>query len=439
MTQVTAFSILALTVSLALRRPRIFSLQIGHAPAAVLGAALCLVTGIVPPHLAWRTVEFLAVPLATIVSLMVITLVAERAGVFQYMAHRIARAAAGSAPRLFTLIFCAGAATGSVFTNDAAVLIFTPVVFGLIEQTKERDWTLSNKLPFYFAVLYVSNVVGLFVISNPINIIVSRYFHVSFLEYARWMVLPALVSIVTSYVGLRLAFRRDLPRTYKQPEPLVVGSRQRRNMLLCAAVLVPTLVAFFSEEWTDVPTWIVAAVAAGVLLALHATVFRGRTGDVVAGVGWDVLIFVVGIFIVAEGIRHVGLTVYLADLLEAISGDSVLGLTTATGLTAGAVSAVMNNHPTAGAMALTIADMPLEGLTERAVVLSALIGGDLGPKMLPTGSLAALMWFRILRDKGVHVSYWRYVRIGVPVTLAAIVLSVLTLNAELWLYGWLFP
>jgi arsenical pump membrane protein len=57
--------------------------------------------------------------------------------------------------------------------------------------------------------------------------------------------------------------------------------------------------------------------------------------------------------------------------------------------------------------------------------------------MLPIGSLAALMWFRILRSKGVEISYWQYIKLGVPITLAAIVLSVLTLNLEYVLYLWM--
>ena len=212
--QVTlALTILALTVTLALVRPTVGGRRLQPAYAALLGAALTLLTGLLTFDQVGGVLSFLGQPVLTIASLMAITLVAERAGLFRYLAWRMARAARGDARRLFTYIFVLGMCTGALFTNDAAVLIFTPMVFTLIEDVAEDSWDQRNKICYYFAVLYVANLVGPLVISNPINIIVSSYFGISFLEYAAWMLAPALVSIVVSYVGLRLYFRRSLPAT----------------------------------------------------------------------------------------------------------------------------------------------------------------------------------------------------------------------------------
>lgn len=432
--------IFLLTISLALTRPRIGGWRISPASAALVGASLTVVLGVVSPAGAYKTLTLLYQPVIAIVSLMVLTLIAERSGLFYLLASYIARAARGDGRRLFAYIFFAGTMTGAVFTNDAAVLIFTPLVFMLMEQVQEESWELSHKIPYYFAVLYVANLVGGLVISNPINIIVSSFFSIDFVEYARWMILPAVVSMIATYYGMLIYFGSSIPRTYDSRNlALKMPSERGRFMALCAVVLSLTLAGFFLENLTGVRTWLIALIGAVTLLALSGLIERADPIRALKGVGWDVIIFVVGIFIVVGGLRNAGLTYQIERLIAYLGGGSVFWLTTVTGFVASLCSALMNNHPTAYAMALAIEDMPLDPdlpdfekmLTKRMLVFAALIGGDLGPKMLPIGSLAALLWFRMLRDRGIQVPYSLYIKIGVPVTLAAVLLSVLALNLEI--------
>ena len=191
-----------MTVSLSLARPYVGRLRIQPATAALLGAALSLMLGLVPIPLVAVALKLLFFPILTIVSLMIITLTAERAGLFNLLAQSIAVAAGGNGRRLFAYIFACGTITGMLFTNDAAVLIFTPLVFQLVERVQGDSWQLRNKIPFYFAVLYVANLVGALVTSNPINIVVASLFHISFLEYARLMFLPAMASFTAATPSL---------------------------------------------------------------------------------------------------------------------------------------------------------------------------------------------------------------------------------------------
>ncbi len=439
MGQLGAISILSLTIGLSLSRPRIGRVRIQPATAAMFGATLTVAVGLLSPREAWEVLEFLARPVLTIVSLMIITIVASRAGFFQILAWRLATSAGGNSRSLFALFF-AGTVTGTLFTNDAAVLIFTPMVYQLVQEIQEPTWTDANRVPFYFAVLYVANLVGALVISNPINIIVADWFGIGFVEYAFWMVIPAVVSMIVTYFGLVLFFRRSIPATYRVPnssevptsiEPTAQGRKLR---VVTAGVLIATLIGFFSEPWSGIPTAYVAGTGALLLLAIHHFFGAKRTGSVVAEVGWDAVIFVVGIFIVANGLRAVGLTDSIGVLLLAAAEVGQGAGNFAAGLIAAASSAVMNNHPTAGIMALSIGDLPVDAVTRQGMAFAALIGGDLGPKMLPVGSLAALLWFRILRSRGVEISYWQYVKLGVPVTLAAVVLSLGVLALEYALF-----
>lgn len=432
-----AYWILAFTVGTAIFRPAIGPLRVQPQTAALVGAALMIVAGVLPLAAALKALFFLAQPVLTIASLMAITLVAERAGLFRLVAWWVARRANGSGRKLFTYLFAAGALTGTLFTNDAAVLIFTPLVFRLVEDVKAPSWTTAQKIPYYFAVLYVANLVGAFVTSNPINIVVSRWFNIGFLEYARWMVLPAVVSMVVSYWGLRLFFRGVIPVVCGRP-PAVPPIERSRFLVASGGILLLVLVGFCTEELTQIPTAYVAAAGAALLLGVHHSAGE-RVADVVRGIGWDVIVFVVGMFLVSQGLRLAGLTDLVGGLVLAATRVSAQVATLVTGFTAGLFSAVMNNHPVAGTMAMAIGDLHLGEHATRVTAFAALIGGDLGPKMLPIGSLAALLWFRILRGKGVNISSAQYVKIGIPVTIAAILLAVVALNLESALAAALTP
>ncbi|MHC4821594.1 MAG: ArsB/NhaD family transporter [Planctomycetota bacterium] len=430
--QVSAVTILAVTVGLALWRPKVGRFRLDHAPAAILGALACLALGLITPGQAGESVVFLLGPVATIVSLMTVTIVAEQAGVFRAIARTTAQAADGDARKLFLYIFLSGSLVGTLFTNDAAVLIFTPLVYRLIEEVAEDDWTPSQKMPYYFAVLYVANVAGVLVISNPINVVVCDLLDISFLEYSTWMAVPAVVSIVVSYLGIRFAFRNLLPHRFVALPPENVSPRQARAMMICAAVLSLTLLALFIGERAGIPVWAVAASSAALLLLLHPYLVQKNTyGDVVRGISWDVIVFLMGIFLVTRGVVGACVSEGVKESFVAAAEGHPMATLFSTSLGSGVLSAFLNNHPTADLAAQLLVEMPLDTATRQFLAFGALIGGDLGPKMLPIGSLAALIWFGLLRQRGVEVRYGLYVAIGVPVTLAAIVISTLVLQAEI--------
>jgi arsenical pump membrane protein len=424
--------ILLLTCGLALAKPKFGQYRIRQGLAGLLGAALTLATGAVTLPQFAATARFLFAPAVTIISLMALTLVAEQTGLFRIMARQIALRAGGDGKKLFTYIFVLGTVTGTVFTNDAAVLIFTPLVWRLVEDVAQDDWTEANKTPFYFAVLYVANLVGALMISNPINIVVANLFSMSFAEYARMMVLPALASIVVTYLGLRLFFRRSLPTTYdlKRLAPAQIqSSEQTKSQLVIGLVLALALIAFFCATYLAIPFWKIAALAACVGLIATTPMKVVCPKAVVRGIGWDAVLFMAGMFVIAVGLRNAGLTTLLQNLLYRAGHSGYSAMTYAAALLAGAMSSVINNHPTADMMGLAIRDMTFAAGPQmnKFLALAALIGGDLGPKMLPIGSLAAMMWFRLLADKGVLIRYRQYILLGIPTTITAILAAVFVL------------
>ncbi len=135
---------------------------------------------------------------------------------------------------------------------------------------------------------------------------------------------------------------------------------------------------------------------------------------------WEILPFLAGVLVVAGALERVG----AVDVLAAWYTATPAPLATIAGVAA-LGSAVLNNHPMAllGALALERSG------GDHTAVMAALIGGDLGPRLLPIGSLAGLLWLAILRRQGVTISFVQFVRIGLVVTPPALIVSV----AVLWL------
>lgn len=429
-------SILLITCGLALSKPRIGRFHIEKGMAGIIGAVLTILIGGISFPQVVQTLAFLIRPVSTIVGLMALTLIAEQSGLFRALACWIAKKAGGSGIRLFTYIFILGTCTGTVFTNDTTVLIFTPLVLRLIEEVKDDSWSEASAIPFYFAVLYVANLVGALVVSNPINIIIANLFSITFFGYARWMFFPAIASMVVTYFGLRFFFRGQIPKTYNLEgvRSVNLSDNSIRAQWISGIVLVVILIAFFLTNQLGIPFWVISVSGAIVAaLATYPTRAISYT-HVVKGIGWDVLVFMVGMFIVSVGLRNAGLTTVLHKFFTVLCGESVHGLSIAMAFASGAMSSVINNHPTIDIMGLTIQDMHIVGdyavRIKKILAMSVLIGGDLGPKMLPIGSLAAMMWFKLLAERGVNISYLQYIKIGVPVTMAAIFISITILLAE---------
>ena len=166
------------------------------------------------------------------------------------------------------------------------------------------------------------------------------------------------------------------------------------------------------------PIWAVAAAGAAAALWLAA---RDRRVSPLAllrqgGGMWDVLVFLPAVFVLAIGLRNAGLTDLLASWYQG-AGIGLVGATSAIG------SAALNNHPMAFINLMTLAPSG----SDADLFLAALIGGDLGPRLVPTGSLAGLLWLEACRRLDVLVTPLEFMRVGMLLTVPALLVSLVWL------------
>jgi arsenical pump membrane protein len=423
----TAVLIFIATIVFVIWQPK--GLGIGWSAAA--GAVVALLVGVihisdVPVvwHIVWNaTLTFIAV--------IIISLLLDEAGFFEWAALHVARWGNGSGRKLFAFLVLLGAAVAALFANDGAALILTPIVMAMLLALR---FSPAATLAFVMAAGFIADTASLpLVVSNLVNIVSADFFKVGFAEYASGMVPVDIVAVAVTLGMLLFYFRREIPATYnvaelKQPSEAI---RDASTFKAGWWVLALLLIGFFGLEPLGIPISAVAAAGAIVLLVVAG---RGRvisTSNVLKGAPWQVVIFSLGMYLVVYGLRNQGLTGYVTQILNYLAGHGVWGAALGTGLLTAFLSSVMNNMPTVLVGALSIDASNATGVVREAMVFANVIGSDLGPKITPIGSLATLLWLHVLARKNVTITWGNYFKTGIVLTLPILVVTLAALAARL--------
>jgi len=442
-----AIAIFALTLTLVIWQPK--GLGIGW--SALGGAVIALLVGVI--HLTnipevWNIVWNATF---TFVAVILISLVLDAAGFFEWAALHVSRWGRGHGKLLFILIILLGAAVASVFANDGAALILTPIVMEIL---LALDFSPTASLAFVMACGFIADTTSLpLVVSNLVNIVSADYFHIGFATYAKEMIPVDLVSLLASTTALFVYFHRRLPSKYQQ-ENLKEPAEAIRDPLTFKVgwwVLLTVLIGYFLASDLGIPISAVAGAGALVLLATAGRLGPTRLARLGPGspastqksdsvispariireAPWQIVLFSLGMYLVVFGLRNEGLTTDIAKLLVEISKGGSIASSLGMGFLAAGLSSVMNNMPTVMVGALSIHASTTHGMDRHAMILANVVGSDLGPKITPIGSLATLLWLHVLQRKGLRIGWGTYFRIGIVLTVPVLAITLLGLSS--WL------
>jgi arsenical pump membrane protein len=338
-------------------------------------------------------------------------------GLFQACGAWMARTAVGRPRRLLVQVFTAASVITAVLSLDATVVLLTPVVFATAARLGARP------KPHLYACTHLSNTASLLLpVSNLTNLLAFAAAGVSFTRFAALMALPWLVAIGVEYLALRRFFATDLDAGAQAPADTAVPELPLFALLTVAG----TLAGFVLTSALGInPAW--AAFAGAAVLAVRALTQRRTTpAAIVRSAALPFLAFVLALGIVVRAVVDNGLASALAHLvphsgtLPALLGVAAL---------AAVLANVINNLPA------TLVLVPLTAPAGPGAVLAVLLGVNIGPNLTYAGSLATLLWRRIVREHDSDVDLGEFTRLGLLVVPAALTLSVVALWASLQIVG----
>jgi arsenical pump membrane protein len=382
------------------------------------GALLLIALRLVPLKLTGQAVAKGSDVYLFLIGMMLLSELAREQGVFDWAASVAVRGANGSCSRLFLLVYSVGTLVTIFMSNDATAVVLTPAILTAVRKAR------VSPLPYLFVCALIANAASFVLpISNPANLVV---FHTGMPPLGRWLAdfgVPSLLSILVTFVVMRLLFRNELCKSIEcevddkklsgSGKLVLAGLALMIGVLLCASALKKDL---------GLPT----CLAALVVTTIVSIKSKSNLITLAREISWGTLLLVAGLFVMVDAVESQGALDLTQRWLAWASGLGQGMGAVVVGFVIGVANNVVNNLPLGLIAGGTIQAAHTNGLMANAV----LIGVDLGPNLSVTGSLATILWLLALRkDSGGHtggerldVSFWRFLKVGavaMPVALFA--------------------
>ncbi|MBO0663885.1 arsenic transporter [Jiella sp. MQZ9-1] len=387
---------------------------------ATVGAVILVAAQLLPVADGWQGIASGTDVYLFLAGMMLLSEIARREGLFDYLAARAARASSGSPVRLFSLVFAVGTIVTVFLSNDATAVVLTPAVIAVTRAAKAKD-----PIPYLLICAFVANAASFVLpISNPANIVV---FGANMPPLGDWLArfaLPSLAAIAATYLALLLVTKTRLGETIDSDAetPALTRGGQIAAFGLVLAILALLTASALGAE-LGLPT-----AAAGLATLVFVAIGERRSPvPALAGISWSTLVLVAGLFVIVRALDRIGLEAALVAALHQLVQEAATLAAPIAGATVAVATNLTNNLPL-GLVAGGVVDA---AHVPTAITSAVLIGIDLGPNISVTGSLATILWLLALRREGIEYGALRFLKVGLVVTLPALVLAlaVLTITA----------
>lgn len=385
-------------------------LRIDRTGAALVGALAMIVAGSISAKAAWDGIDYRTIGL--LFGLMVVSGAFAVSGFYAWITQKVATLPISPPALLGVLIFVSGFMS-SLLTNDVVVVAMTPL---LVTITMARK---LNPVPFLLAFCFAANAGSAStLIGSPQNMIIAERLGLSFNQFIIAAGLPALLSLpmIWGIVGWLYRGRWLLNNT--SPQNINISTLNASSSKLdiletwkASIVALLVIIAFVADLW---PRELVALAGAGILLVNRKVASK----DVLKQVDGDLLLLIMGLFVVNQAVSATGLPqILLGDLRHAgIDINHPLSLFFSSAV----LSNIVGNNPAVMLLAPYL-DPTLGNAPQLGAALA--LGTGFSSNMIIFGSLAGIIVVEQAAANHVRISFSDFAKCGLPVALLTLIMA----------------
>ena len=381
-------------------------IAIGHIPGlklnrvgiALLGAISLMIFGGVTTDVA---ISYINGPtICLLFGFFVISAQLRLSGFYDKVAEGLARQL-GNPARFLLLLMLVTGGLSAFLNHDIVCYAFAPIT-GLALLRKQ-----INPVPFLIALTISSNIgAGATLIGNPQNMMIGQVAHLNFGHYLLWSIVPVAFAMAAAYGIIWLMSRNNLQLSLSVPN----GSSQQnysfnRPHTIKGIIMLMVVVGLF---FTSIPKEVIALAAAGI----HLASTKYRTEDLLGLVEWPILVLFIGLFVVAGAFQSTGSGEHTIHWLA--QGGFNLEAPANLTLTTAVLSNLVGNS---AAVMLLLKVVKLTGYATPYILALA---NSFGGSLIIIGSVSNIIVVQQAREMGIHISFWDFARLVIPVTLAAL-------------------
>jgi arsenical pump membrane protein len=359
----------------------------------------------------------------------------DETGILNYISYKIVHRSKNNGLKLFIFFYLLAGFLTIFTSNDVVILTLTPIIFYLGKHGK------INIIPILFAQFFGANTFSMLLyIGNKTNIIIGNAVNLGFLEYTKVMWFPTLIAATANLLLLYLFFRKKISKKIEiNKESFAFVENWSEAILKSSLMILGLLFLIFSEK-IGMPIWLITSYLALAFIILDLLIYlykknknnsnslKNKAVISFIKMPWSILPFVLTFFILIAKINSYGIIDYLVINSSHVFNSLEKGIFI-NGIIGFFMANIINNQPMSILFSNILINENIEMSKEvfQASVYSIIIASNLGANLSMIGALAGLMWKKILKNKGLDINYFQFLKVGIIITPIVFALSLLSL------------